>query len=271
MRASTPTAPVTITAGVPPSSPAAVSAQVRAPRPATASTVPGTSRWWLACGSRDSGHVPQRHDHDHHGERDVDEEHRAPGPLDQEAAEERADRPGDAAQARPGADGRGAVAAVERRRDQRQAARGQQRAADALQRAPGDEELHRRREPAERRGHREPHDADDEDPAAAEAVAERAAEQDQPGEGERVAVDRPLQRREARVELGADALERDVDHRRVEQGQPRPEHGRQQDPAAPGAAHPDGVGAAGGVGHGLSMVVAPVRDEVGRPDTVHPS
>jgi hypothetical protein len=69
-------------------------------------------------------------------------------------------------------------------------------------------------------------------------------------------------RREARVELVADALEGDVDHRRVEQGEPRPEHRRQQDPAPPGGAHPDVVDGSRGLAHRASMTVAPVGDEV---------
>ena len=95
--------------------------------------------------------------------------------------------------------------AVERRRDQREAARGEQRAADALQGPGRDQLLDVRGQPADQRGEREPHDPDQEHPPPAEVVAQRAAEQDQRGERERVGVDRPLQAGEPGAELGADA------------------------------------------------------------------
>ena len=61
-----------------------------------------------------------------------------------------------------------------------------------------DEHRDVRREPAEQRRQREPDDADEEHPPPAEPVAERAAEQDQRGQGQRVAVDGPLQAGERR-------------------------------------------------------------------------
>ena len=123
---------------------------------------------------------------------------RQPSRLDEPAAEERADRAGDAAEAGPGADRPAAVLLPEGRLQDGEAARGQQRAADALQRPGRTSSLERRGERAEQRGGREPDDPDHEDPAAAEPVAERAAEQDQRGQRERVAVDGPLQPGERR-------------------------------------------------------------------------
>ena len=58
-----------------------------------------------------------------------------------------------------------------------------------------DEHLDVRRRAAQQRRGREPHGADHEDPAPAEAVAERAAEQDQRREREQVAGQHPLQTR----------------------------------------------------------------------------
>ena len=130
--------------------------------------------------------------------------HRQPDGLHQPAAEERAGRAGDAGQTRPGADRAHPVLRPEGRLQDRQAARRQQRAADALDRAGGDQRPDVRRDPAGQRRHGEPHDADDEDPAPAEAVAQRAAEQDQRGQGQRVGVDRPLQPGHAGVQRLAD-------------------------------------------------------------------
>ena len=53
-------------------------------------------------------------------------------------------------------------------------------------------------------GNREPHDADGEHPLAAEAVAERASEQQKGGERQRVPGDDPLQHAHFPVERSAD-------------------------------------------------------------------
>ena len=79
------------------------------------------------------------------------------------------------------------------------------------------------------------------------------AEQDQRGHGEEVAVGDPLQLRQRRVEVGAHRPQGDVDHRAVEQRQPRAEGGRGHDPPrgrrTPGdSAHAPRLGDAGGRG-----------------------
>ena len=91
-----------------------------------------------------------------------------------------------------GADRPRPVLRVERGLDQRERARGQQRAADALQRPGGDQHPGVRRDPAQQRGEREPHHPDHEHLAPPVPVAERPAEQDQAGQGERVPGDYPL-------------------------------------------------------------------------------
>ena len=73
-------------------------------------------------------------------------------------------------------------------------------------------------------------DAGEEDPAASEAVAERAAEQDERGERQRVGVDHPLQAGGAGAEVGTDRGQRDRDDRGVEEGHARPQNGGEQDP-----------------------------------------
>ena len=148
----------------------------------------------------------------------------------------------------------------------RQAARRQQRAADALHRAGGHQRLDVRREPAGQGRHGEPDGADDEDPPAAEAVAQRAAEQDQRGEGQRVGVDRPLQPGHAGVQVLADLGQRDVHDRGVDEGQPRPEHRGGQHPPGPRLAERQPGrrgGRRGGVGHGREASLLAVVERSG--------
>ena len=66
----------------------------------------------------------------------------------------------------------------------------------------------RREHGREGRGEREDPDPDREHAAAAEAVAERSAGEEQHGEREGVGVDRPLEALEGRVEVGADHRDR---------------------------------------------------------------
>ena len=108
----------------------------------------------------------------------------------------------------------------------------QQRPAHALQRASGDQRLDVGRDRAQQRGDREPGDADDEHPPPPVAIAERPAEQQEPGERQRVGVDRPLQPVERGVEIAPDGRQRDVDDGRVEERDARAEHGREQHPPA---------------------------------------
>ena len=82
-----------------------------------------------------------------------------------------------------------------------------------------------------------------EQPAAAEAVGQRAGRDDRRRERERVRVDDPLQPRQAGVEVGGDRRQRGVDHRDVEHehGRGRADHG--QRPAL-GARHDRPAGSA---------------------------
>jgi hypothetical protein len=151
------------------------------------------------------------------------------GVVDERAADERPDGGGDAPEARPGADRLRPVGRDEGALDHRQAARGQQRPAHALQHAGDDQRLRVGRDAAQQGGEGEPRRADHEDPPPAEAVAQRAAEQDQAGQGEQVAVGDPLELGERRVEVLADGLQGDVDDRAVEEGHARAESGRGDD------------------------------------------
>ena len=139
-------------------------------------------------------HVLSGDGYHHRGQRQVDEEHQPPGHrVDQPPAKKRAYGGGHAAEARPRADGGHPVILGEGGLQDGQAARGQQRPADALQGARRDQHPGARRHPAQQRRGGEPDDADHEHLAPAVAVPERAAEQQQPGQGQRVGVDDPLQ------------------------------------------------------------------------------
>ena len=77
----------------------------------------------------------------------------------------------------------------------------------------------------------ERHEPGEEDPAAAEAVAERAAEEQERGERDEVRVERPLQTGDVGLQVAADRGQRDVHDRAVEERDARPEHGRRDHPA----------------------------------------
>src|ERR1051325_6615009 len=74
---------------------------------------------------------------------------------------------------------------------------------------------------------------------AAVAITERAAEQQQPGQRERIGVHDPLKACEADAEVLTDGGERDIDDRRVEDHEARAEHRDQQDPPPCRRAMPD--------------------------------
>ena len=199
-----------------PRGPASMKAHVLAARPPAASSAPVTSRrppW----GSRDSGTATRGAAERDRRDRHVEQERPAPsGTADERAAQEGTDRAGRTAESRPRADRRGAVVGAEAGLDDREAARCEERAADTLQDACADEHLDVRRDPANQRRECEPRRADHEDLAAADAVAERAAEQDQRRECEQVAGEHPLQRAHACMEVATDVGQRDVDDRGVE-------------------------------------------------------
>ncbi len=84
-----------------------------------------------------------------------------------------------------------------------------------------------------RREHAEEDEADLHRALAAEAVADAAAREQQPGEGEAVRVDDPLQRGDRGAEMLVERRERDVDDRVVDHDQEHAEaQDRQDQPAA---------------------------------------
>ena len=83
------------------------------------------------------------------------------------------------------------------------------------------------------RGEGEPHHAEDEDPPTPQPVAERPAEQQQPGQRQGICVDRPLQAGQPGVEVLADPRQRHVDYGRVQLREAAAENRREQYPASP--------------------------------------
>ena len=69
----------------------------------------------------------------------------------------------------------------------------------------------------------------DVDPAAAEDVPQRAADQQKGPESEQVGLDDPLLRRQASVQVVRDRGQGDVDHRAVQERHPRPEDAHHED------------------------------------------
>ena len=85
-----------------------------------------------------------------------------------------------------------------------------------------------RARPRSQRRDSEAGDAEREDPAAAEHVAERAADEQQRAERQQVGVDHPLLGRETAVQARPDRRQRDVDDRSVEERRRGPEDACEQ-------------------------------------------
>ena len=134
---------------------------------------------------------------------------------------------------RPQPDRPATLLAVERGRDQRQARRHQHRAERRLEDACADEDLHRRRQPADDRRAAESGEADEEHSAPAVVVVERPGQDQQRGEhGEVGAVDvgQALEAADdGRRQLGADRLERHVHDRAVQEHDRRTDDGGDED------------------------------------------
>ena len=167
--------------------------------------------------------------HAHYDQREVDEEDPAPRcEREQLATRQRPEHAGNRAPRRPAADRRAALLLGERVDDHRESTRRQQRAGDPLDDARGDQRPDRGRERARQRGQAEAANAELEDAPLAEDITERASEQDQRTQRQQVAVGDPLLRRKATPERALDRGQRDVDHRAVEQRDPRAEDARHQ-------------------------------------------
>jgi hypothetical protein len=167
--------------------------------------------------------------------RDVEPEDPVPrDAFDDGAADQRPERHAEARDPRPRADRQPALLGGEGVGQQRQRQRRHHGGADALEGARGDQRAGRRREGGGGRSEREDREADEEHAAAAEAVAERGPGEQQDRVGERVGVDRPLERLDRRAEVLADRGQRVGDDQVVEDDH---EEGDRDDREGPEARH----------------------------------
>src|SRR5205085_7763770 len=127
----------------------------------------------------------------------------------QPSAHKRTERRGHGRPRRPVPHGRAARLAGERSLQERETVGDDERARRALQHARDDEERQVRRDRAPERRDRESREPEREHAAAREAVAERAAEENERAEREQIAVEHPLQSRDAEMEIARDRRERD--------------------------------------------------------------
>jgi hypothetical protein len=158
------------------------------------------------------------------GERQVDEEDRAPESYVHEpAADDGAHRPGSGPRRGPDAD-RAPLGGARESLAQDGEARGhKKRRAHALKQAPEKEQAKVGREGAGQRGQPEQRRASDQRALPPPPVARRAAHKQERAERQEVGVDDPLQASGARAEAFADGGQAHVDHRAVDEGQRRGE------------------------------------------------
>ena len=104
----------------------------------------------------------------------------------------------------------------EERHDQRERDGRHDGAAESLHRTGADEHPLRRGQAADQGREREDRDPDQEQAPRAEQVAEAAAQEQEPAEGQEVRVHDPCQRGLREAEIVADRRQRDVHDRRVE-------------------------------------------------------
>lgn len=106
-----------------------------------------------------------------------------------------------------------------------------ERGAEAADDAADDQDGRRRRQCADQCADGEQGDAEYEDAAAAVDVSDRAAGQQQAGIDKVIGVDHPLHLADAGVKIAGDALEREIDDRRVDLRQQYAERGREKNEA----------------------------------------
>ena len=154
-------------------------------------------------------------------ERHVDEERPSPRRgVDQPSPDERPRRAGDAGKTGPRADGARSVGLADGGGEQREAARHQQRGACALHRASSDECSAGGRGAAQRGRDGEADHPDGEHAPAPVAITQRAAEQEERGQGHEVRVEHPLEVGDVRVQVVRHRRERDVHDGGIEERHP---------------------------------------------------
>ena len=168
------------------------------------------------------GERPRRGGERREAEHEVEPEDAAPaaGVRDEKAAEDRPGRERDAGHRRPDAESARPRAGVGiDLTDQRQRPRLASRGSDAHHDAAGDQGVRGVRQGPDERARAEEHDPAEHHLLAAEKIAERAADQHQPGEREHVAVDDPLEAGHAAQQRLLHVGQRDADDRVVEERQ----------------------------------------------------
>lgn len=174
---------------------------------------------------------PQRGAEQHQrADRDVDQQHPAPGQIaGEQAADQAARRAAARADRRPRTDRPGPLGPLGKGRgEDRQRGGRQHGRADALHGPGRDQHPGVLREPARETGGGEEREPDQEDPLAPEEVGGPAAQQQESGEGQRVGVDHPLQPGLAEVQIGAHGRQRHVHHGHVEDDEELPGADREQ-------------------------------------------
>ena len=169
-------------------------------------------------------------------ERNVDEKRGAPGDgVDEEAAHQWSEDRRRSRSARPRPESASLLLAREVRGEQRKRAGNEQRSCGTLEDAEQDEQLHARCKAAEHRGRSETDQTDQEGPLPAVEVVDGAGQDEQRAERQQVRVvdiRLALEHAEERArQVASDPGQRDVDHGRVEEHNPRAEDCRCQDPA----------------------------------------
>lgn len=174
-----------------------------------ADDVPGTGAVALRLGQQQPPHRKT----DQH-QRNVDEEDRTPPEvLQQEAAQQRPDRRAHRGHGAPDADRERPLAPVRKDLAQDRQGRGHDhRAAHAEQRPRRDQHLGVVRQGRHTGGHAEQRVPEEQDPSAADAVAQRAEQDQQRGADERVDVDDPEQLDPAGPQVLGDGGDRHVQH-----------------------------------------------------------
>src|SRR5437879_120420 len=135
--------------------------------------------------------------------------------LRKPATQHRTDRGGDGRETRPRTDGAATILLRKISADQSQATGDKQRSADSLE-APGNNQLPDiRRESAPSGGYGEEHDSGGEDLAAAIAVSQRSANEEQGGQEKRVSFHHPLNVRQRGMQGRLQRRQGHVHHRSV--------------------------------------------------------
>jgi hypothetical protein len=164
----------------------------------------------------------------------VDEEDPVPADvLCDETADQRSDRQGQRGDARPDADRHPALPRREGGGDDRERGGVHEGRADALDDPRADQDLRATGQAAGERGAREDDEPDDEDAPPAEQVGQLPAREHEHAEGERVAVEHPLELGDPDAEVVLDRRQRHVHDRVVEHDHEEPEcDGSQRPPLA---------------------------------------